>query len=488
MFYSYAQAEQRVHDDYVAALQAGAVTSASSVVASLNFVLLIGWLFVSPSISELSFQRCRLPVFLCICYVSLWNLLYSRSIGVVGSIGVGLNAALCTVLTVNFVLLHDPRTFTRLILRPAEGPSKTDGCTALTQKLASHDGQGPEQLLVWEPMPENLWRRLFWVLDLVTSVRGVHWSWGPSASPPEVLRSNKVHSNRTRSKAGNVVPFLIDYFIIDLLKAIMIADPYFIGFPAQGPPPHLSPYITSSWALHTYRLLLGTAGMYTAVDLEFSFAALLQVNILGPGILGLNASPSTFPRIWGSPSAILHKGLRGFWGETWHQFFRMHFVSIGDAVADVLLGDERPGSSACRGPDKKPSGHQKPPGARHIVRIVTVFLLSGILHAWASYTLLGRTKPVRTFLFFALQPLGMAIQSACSAILGRSFLSCLPSGWATLVRQASNVAFTFLWLWGTGGLFFDDMARGGMWLLDPIPVSFIRGLGLSKDDKRFWCW
>ncbi|KIX95916.1 uncharacterized protein Z520_08171 [Fonsecaea multimorphosa CBS 102226] len=488
MLSSYLQAEQRVRDDYAKTLQAGLVRPASSVVASLNFVLLIGWLFVSPSLSEACFQRSRLPFFLCISYISAWNLLYTRSIGVVGSIGVGLNSALCVVLAVNFILLHDPRTFKRLVLRPVPGPSGTDGRTQLAGRVGTYDGQGPERLLAWEPMPGNLWRRLFWILDLITSLRGVHWSWSSSASPPAIFCLNEACSNRTASAARNVSRFIIDYLLIDLLKCLMIADPYFLGYSTKAPPPHLSAYLTSPWGQYTYRLLLSTAGMYTAVDLEFASAALLQVNVLGPVMLGLNALPLTFPPIWGSPSAILCKGLRGFWGESWHQFFRMHFVSIGDAAADLLLKDERRSPRKYQSPDNKPLDGLKSSKARHVIRTVAVFLFSGLLHACASYTLLGPTKPFATFLFFALQPLGMAIQSACSKLFTSSYLSMLPDRWTTVIRQASNAGFTILWLWGTAGMFFDDMASGGMWLLDPIPVSFIRGLGLSKDDKRFWCW
>ncbi|EXJ63645.1 uncharacterized protein A1O5_11406 [Cladophialophora psammophila CBS 110553] len=485
---SYAQAEQRVHDSYLDALRAGTVTPASSLVGSLNVILLVGWLLACPSISERSLQRCRWPVFLCISYVSLWNLLYTRSPGVVGSIGIGLNSVLCVVLAVNFMLLHDPRSFKRLVLRPDERTSKTNGGADPRPNGSMKSGRDTKYLLAWEPMPETIWRRLFWILDLATSIRGVHWSWSPAASHAYDPGLGKACSNRTASIARNVSRFLIDYFLIDLIKCAMIADPYFVGYLTHRPPPHLSRYITSSSELYTYRLLLGTAGMYTAVDLIFASAVLLQVNVLGPGVLGLNASPLAFPPIWGNPSAILRKGLRGFWGESWHQFFRKHFVSVGDAVAEFLPRNNGLGSCGCRWPDNKRHNCPKQSAAREAIRVVTVFVLSGILHACASHTLLGPTNPLATFLFFALQPVGMAIQSACSQLFASSYLSRLPGPWTTMMRQGSNGVFTILWLWGTGGMFFDDMASGGMWLLDPIPVSFIRGLGLSKDDRRFWCW
>jgi hypothetical protein len=235
-------------------------------------------------------------------------------------------------------------------------------------------------------------------------------------------------------------------------------------------------------------MLLAAAGAYIAIDLIHAFAVLLQVNILGPSVLGLNAWPVTNPPLWGSPRAVLRKGLKGFWGETWHQMLRMHFVSIGDAFAEFLLRNNDPGSCGCPIADKRRHSCLKPLVARLRIRVVTVFLLSGALHACTSYTLLGPTRPWAPFLFIALQPLGMAIQSAYSQHFVGSYLCDSPGRWKTLVRQGSNFGFTILWLWAWSGMLLDDMTNGGVWLFEPIPISLIRGLGFSKEDKRFWCW
>lgn len=338
-----------MQNDYLSALQAGAVTPVSSVLGSLNFILLISWLLVCPSVSERTFQWSRLPVSIGIAYLSLWNLLYTRSIGVVGSIGVGLNSALCTLLAVNFVLLHDPRAFKRLILQPATEALTAKAQIDLKRDANEDDERDPKFILTWEPMPKLIWRRLFWVLDLITSLRGVHWSWSPSPTNPQYHPSlSNVCLGGTPSFSRNGSRLLIHYFLIDLIKCLMIADPYFVDYPSPRPPPHIAPYITSPLALYSYRMLLAAAGVYIAIDLIFAFAVLLQVNVLGPGVLGLNGSPATFPPLWRSPRAVFSKGLRGFWGETWHQMFRLHFGSIGDAISDLLLPNGDPGSSAVK--------------------------------------------------------------------------------------------------------------------------------------------
>ena len=472
---SYQQALQKVRNDYMAASRASAVTSALSVVGNLNMILLVGWLMGCGSVSQRTFQRGRLPMFFSILSVSLWNLLYTRSLGVVGSVGVGLNSALCTVMAINFIIQHDPRHFTRL---------------ALLHRTDEMSGKPNLVVTVFrEDMPGPTWERLYWTLDLITGFRGVHWSWDPKMSPQQekILRAIS-HSpslqcpklvpsknpQQSSSLCLNSSRFLLDYFLIDCLKSIMIADPYFLGHITEPAPPHIRTYISSRNGVYTYRILLGAAGVALAVEYLFALAVLIQVNILGIRILSLNGSPLLFPPIWGSPKAIWRKGLRGFWGETWHQMFRTHFVSIGDAVVVRLMGPNFWTDS------------YGPLAVRRTIRVAVAFLLSGILHACASYTLLGPTRPWKCFLFFAIQPLGMALQNICSMLFAGLFGST--NRWKMYVCRPANLGFTAIWLWMLAGLALDDMTSGGMWLAEPVPFSLVRSLGLSKEDNRFWCW
>lgn len=220
----------------------------------------------------------------------------------VGSIGVGLNSALCTTLTVDFVLLHDPRSFKRLTLQQTAEAITAKGNTPLNQSADVYDQRDPCFILTWEPMPKPLWKRLFGVLDLVTSIRGVHWSSSLSSSLPsstyQIPLGNAAFC-RTVSLSRNGIGFLVDYLLIDLVKCLMISDPYFIGYSSSKALPHLIRYITSPLALHSYRMVLGLVGTFIAIDLIFSLAVLLQVNILGPKVLRLNASPALFPPLWG---------------------------------------------------------------------------------------------------------------------------------------------------------------------------------------------
>lgn len=470
---SYAQAEERVHQQLLSLQQIGNVSPANSGFDSLNLLLLLGWLLICPLISDTTFRLLRWPVYIGVVISSTWNLFHIRSIGVVGSIGIGMNSVLMTIFATNFIILHDARTFKRLAYRTKSAIVKAEKPPSAQQNIEALNRQDLIPL-AWEPMPKSAPRRLAWALDLISSVRAVHWSWDPSPSPPYPQSLSVARPSRTATLFSDLSRFLRDYILIDLVKCLMIEDPYFLGDISYGIPPHLSAYIQSEFALYSYRLLFGVIGTYLAIDLQFTAAKLVQVNILGSGIVGFNASPATFLPCWGSPRAVLRKGLRGFWGETWHQMFREHFASIGDAVADQLLQDKSRKSS-------------KSSSTRSWIRVVVVFLLSGVMHACASYTLLGPSRPWRSFIFFALQPVGLAVQDTCSRLIAASSVDQILGSWSTPVRQASNLIFTLVWLWTFGGILLEDLGSGGMWMFEPVPLSLIRGLGLSQ-DKRIWCW
>lgn len=481
---TYKDAERRVQDGYHSTLETGAVTPASSIMGPLNFILLIGWLMICPSVSNSTYQKTRLSVFICIAYVSLWNLMYTRSLGVVGSIGVGLNSVLCIVMAVNFILLHDPRFFKRAILTPVvkDIPANKPAIN-LQQSIA--DDEQKKLNITWEPMPQFGRRRMFWVLDLISGLRGVHWAWKSSPLPNFTSSSSPLRPRHGLNAllSNNIIRFLADVILFDAVKCSMIADPFFIHYPTRAPPPHIASYISSPLGIYLYRMLLATAGGFIAIDMIFTFGMLVQVNILGTGIIGLNAETGTFPPLWGSPNAVLDRGLRGFWGETWHQMLRMHYLTLGDALAYFVLGDKRSDSAKFQ-----VGTNLRMRELRTAIRVWTVFLLSGALHAAASYTLLGPTKPWCSFLFFALQPLGIVIQNTVSKHAFVIYPSFLPGGWKEIIGRIANLGFVFGWLAVCSPLMLNDLTSGGIWMFEPLPVSLLRGLGFSTEERSFWCW
>jgi len=315
---------------------------------------------------------------------------------------------------------------------------------------------------MWEAIPDHPWQRLCWILDLLACLRALKWSRDPQK--PSRHPSPAVQSDASFCR-HQMFSFVCSYLALDVIKCLMIADPYFLGFISCPAPRHLAFF--STLALRTYRLLLAGAGVSFAIRFYFSAWALLQIYVLGPRAIGLNGQTRMYPPLYGSLEAVFERGLQGFWGQTWHQIFRMHFSSIGDAVAALFLGEV---------------DSTKASGRWTAVRIFTVFLASGLFHACGSYTLLGATQPLHTFLCFAAQPMGIALQMAAAHLL-----RCIMPGAAKLpwIRRSTNFIFVLLWLPATLAPLADEFSSGGMWLFEPVPVSIVRGFGFSNQDSRW---
>lgn len=442
---------------------------------SAGFITLITWINVVPTLSPRNLERSRLLAFSAIASVSTWNVLCLRSSHVLQSISIGLNAVLSIVYAANFILLHDIRDIRRIQERRAPG---TD---------SKPNGKGPDDphSLILEGLPPSLPARIAWTFDLITSPRGSHWAWSSNEAPKRLANWKATyHAQGIESGLfGLAVRFLFAYVIIDITKCLMLSDPYFNGIDTDAAPAYLAGLVTSSFALYTYRFLLALLGVTIAIEIEYSLAKVVYVGILGP--LGLvnavNASLNAFPPIWGSPSAVLRKGIRGFWGETWHQIFRRHFGSVGDAVARICSGQTDHNQARRSKPGLDTNGTKS-----LYARATIVFLLSGLLHAAASNTLRGPTRPWRSFTSFALQPLGMIVQSACSSIfVKRGLLGSV--GRNTVIRQSCNLAFALIWLRVTMDFVLEDLTRGQMWMIEPVPISVIHGLNFMK-DSTWWRW
>lgn len=93
--------------------------------------------------------------------------------------------------------------------------------------------------------------------------------------------------------------------------------------------------------------------------------------------------------------------------------------------------------------------------------IITVaFTLSGIQHAFALYAT-SRSGRL-TLIFFLLQPLGIAFESAVAHNVG----------WNKWI----GYVWTAIWLLTTSSIYFDDLVRAGLFNIDAAPVSLVRAL------------
>lgn len=244
----------------------------------------------------------------------------------------------------------------------------------------------------------------------------------------------------------------------------MIQDPYFLGLAPLTTP---SPYTF----LEPHPIL--TRFLRLVLALSFTHIALALIFTLSPIIFPLLPQSLTrvplrhsamYPPLF-SPlfSTISHSGLAGFWGKCWHQMFR--------------FGISQPGLYITKHFDLTPKGD-----AARAVQVFVAFFLSGCIHASAGYTSFPPSGNVsRSFsgplCFFLMQAVGVLLQSWIGRMVkSRSF--------PDMVRKVGSAGYVVLWLYFTGPLLADDFARVGVWLFEPLPVSFVRGL----IGQGWWKW
>lgn len=138
----------------------------------------------------------------------------------------------------------------------------------------------------------------------------------------------------------------------------------------------------------------------------------------------------------------------GFWGSFWHNLYRVGFESISQFMVP-------------------PPSHGAPLSLSYeFLRMEIVFILSGILHAAASYAVDSNTYPAQPFLCFVLQGIGIILQTILTKLVRR------------VSRQRYIVkivvfCFSLVWLYLTLRLLLDDLSRRGVYKGLALPFNII---------------
>ncbi|CAG7962220.1 unnamed protein product [Penicillium salamii] len=365
----------------------------------------------------------------------------------------------------------------------------------------SPSNQEKSSAFIWQSYPPKFSHRLEWAAGLFFNLRGPEWNWrAPHLGPlPQSIHTQLQtgFTEKIKAQADPTYPsgkqrfqaafrkFCISYLILDVLKVIILMpDPYFQGIAPSNsvsPPPFPFFYFPSIAVNPALAQLCRC--MYSAVSVYFALEFVTPLNPIF--FLGLSlAFPNAAQKLTAAPlgaswlyseafgpfiQPVLDQGLAGCWGKWWHQLFRNGFMSAARWILSLL-------------PDSLTS-HLN---FRRVVYVAVSFCISGLIHACGSRTQIPGTHPVSgPFLFFALQGVAvMAEQFFKTAIFPRLPLGGTPR-W---VRRTANFLFVYCWLMTSGGLIADDFARGGLWLMEPIPVSPLRGLGFGLQGEGWWCW
>lgn len=465
--------------------------------------LLILYLLLPPTKSKIVYYA-RYPLFALIIYLSVDAILVCRSSMVTVGYGIGLVNAWAVLWSASLIIWNDARGNFRRIEEhdSADGNlpvDQTEGATTATEgvmdgvlRARSVDGKvkecsgSPQEgregsnssrrgVYVWQTLPPTFYHRLDWVCDLVSNFRGIRWNYtisGLPPPPPHIQSSLEDHSipaadarsHLTRADLirRDLPNFLLCLIALDVLKTATLHDPYFWGLPPSTPSPFPYPRL--------FRISLSLACVYTALLTIFLLAPLVFGILLGPNILGQHAWPWLYPSFFGPPSQVYRKGLAGLWGQWWHQIFRYAFEQAGEFAGRV-------------------TGWEKKSQKGTLLSVAVAFACSGALHAFASYTTLGSTRPIYgSFQFFMLQPVGIIAQRAVSGWMKSCGLRARIPAW---LRGIGNLVVVAVWCYAVGPMVAGDFAASGIWLLEPLPISplrALRGEGLWRWGGRWVRW
>ncbi|KAJ5995005.1 hypothetical protein N7481_001982 [Penicillium waksmanii] len=340
------------------------------------------------------------------------------------------------------------------------------------------DKDREREMFQWQPYPRNLSHRLGWCAGLLFNLRGPEWNWrAPHLRTTSSAENDSTYPSANRRLRHAFRTFLVSYLLLDCLKAVMMRDPFFRGSAITYSPPFpLSYFEQFPILIRFYHVFISAMGVYVALNFVTSLSPIV--------FLGLSlAFPNASRKLAASPldaswlyadsfgpflEPLLDHGLAGCWGRWWHQLFRHGFTMTAGWILSLL-----------------PTNLAQNVQLKRIIHIVVSFSLSGFIHACGSYTQFTATRPFSgPFLFFFMQSVGVIGEYIFKTVVFPKL--SLPTPPKNL-RRAGNAIFVLSWLLFSGARIADDFARGGLWLIEPIPLSPLRGLGLAK-GSGWWCW
>ncbi|EAW09996.1 wax synthase family protein [Aspergillus clavatus NRRL 1] len=385
----------------------------------------------------------RYAAFGVVCALSIRSILYTRCLIGGGTI-VGFYYAFVIIWSAVFLVFKDVRT----------------EC----YRIERRDGS-----FYWQGYPDTLYHRLTWLLDLFSSLRGVGWNWRIPGLPrlPEVDQPCVTEYRATSLLKTSLCRTAVYYVLMDILRMLVMLDPYFWGLIDTPPLPPLDRIYRFSPALmRLARTVISVLWIRTVMAYLFSMVPLFaSIIALLPGVSAHSHTPPDAPWLYPPLFAnffnfrtVLDHGLPGWWGRRWHQTYRYAFAETARHCVPVQSSQERD----------------------RFLRQCVAFLLSGIMHTCAVHAHFAPRARVGggSLLFFAVQPVGMLLQQR----LRRGFAE--GSRW----ERAFTLVSTYAWLYLSIGPFCDELAAAGTWGYDePVPVSLARGLGVIEGEG-WWVW
>ena len=319
-------------------------------------------------------------------------------------------------------------------------------------------------ILVEEPYPEDLGKRIRWVLTLLVSLRLTGWKVGDTSRDETRTYKTLSRSAFLKNTLGTLAK---SYLIMDATSSYIHTDPYFhvsntsIDAPFPPPTPGMPNLLIILRLLPPRVLRSGIlAGqIYGMVTSLFLFSTPLAVSLNAIDILSDEWSPHNWPMFFGNFSAVGERGLRGLWGSWWHHMNRQITITPGRSLIQVM---GIPTSSTLG----------------YVVLTASTFFLSGVIHMGLippqPETRLMSANAMRMYIgaFFWAQIPAFGVEMLVSRIMAR----VMP----TVTHHKVTKLLVLIWVAGylslTLPLLTVPFREIKYWHYWSVPVSLIRGL------------
>lgn len=361
------------------------------------------------------------------------------------------------------IAFTDPRKEFRRIRRTAVVPKLTsNGFSGKRKEKVPESRPKPleEYEVHDESYPAGYLERILWVVDLSASYRLVDWKIG-SASHDHRQATRLPRTSRLRC-ALNILPLAVtDVLLFWLVTFAARDDPFYTTPTISISSPYIkTPSYSITAALHVLppQILRSlTIGAYAFAVVSYHLSVVPTVfALLSNYLIALPPdrwSYHTLPPLFGSFSAVFTHGLRGFWGQFWHQTMRAFNSAPGVFLADWL-------------------GLPRRSKRRYALQIVSAFFFSGVCHMGLVPCMASDANRLRlaTAAFFWAQAVGIGVEVAVEAAM--SAVSPSATGlWRHRTARVLRLLWAVAWLATTAQL-LGPVSRGlGYWKVLPYSLS-----------------
>ena len=376
----------------------------------------------------------------------------------------GLDVISMTVALWATVLLgiKDGRQFVRLRYRQTRPLFGAQSKVHHSQKShQSNEHVGNDCLEEAYPMP--LSKRLQWVLTLLTSLRLTDWRIGEERFDRKQLSGGMGKLRFARHATALIV---FDFLLLDATFWYVRHDVYFISPGMNIDEAFQNQDFQPAWVTilqvlppRLVRCTVLAAQVFAMVSGMFYIPTLPAAALNAAGILADEWSPHAWPPFFGEFSAVTKRGLRGLWGDWWHQINRMFVSMPARALADALRLPRRS-------------------FIRYTMLVSTSFFLSGILH-----TGLVPPRPLTTNMtangmrlcvasFFWVQAAGIAVECVVESWVRR----WIPDAIRGLPVRILVLLWVACWLSICLPLLADPFREIGYWHHSPVGSGILQPL------------